>query len=240
MIELWQVALALAAVSLGAWFEVERTFGKKARVMKERLLAETRNKIIEIYEKERDNISEESIKEIGSLYEKSGSPISFLDETLRTFLISGVLFLGSVASRLAIDYLEMKEVAAIEGISFLIGFVIFAVAIYNSHILRNLVFSEKDPPVIPLLGAVVVGIMEGINAYLLLIFIPIVLSGRATIDLIVFVGFLLLSFPGAVIYLWGLQTESESARTWSLAGFSIMSSPWIYLIVIAVFAMFLS
>ena len=40
MIELWQVALALMAVSIGAWFEVERTYGKKVRAMKKRLLSE--------------------------------------------------------------------------------------------------------------------------------------------------------------------------------------------------------
>jgi len=229
MIELWQVALGLTIFSFGAWFEIERTFGPRARGMKKKLVEKVRNLMLEIQNKEQSNISEESIKKIVSLYKESELPTSFLEDTTRLAMICGMLFLISVASRLGVVYMNLPELLSLESMTFIVGFVILLLMIYNLYSLRKLISSESDPPSIPIFAAIAGGLAIGIDAYFIWLLMPIIIDGRAGLDTILFVGLLFLSILGALIFLWGIRLESK----WRWTGYGLMVTPWLYLIGIA-------
>jgi hypothetical protein len=227
MIELWQVALGLTIFAFGAWFEVERTYGSRAREMKSQTLAKTRTVIVGIYNTEHENVSEESLKKIVSMYDKCNLPTSTLDDTLRTALATGMLFLISLASRLAIDRLSLPELGPVEGICFFVGFVMLFFMIYNFHTLRKVVSSEIDPPSVPISMAILTAIIIGINLYMIAVLVPIINAGRAALDLIILTGLLVLGIIGALITLIAFRMHGK--LRW--AGYILFASPWVFLVV---------
>ncbi|RLI47364.1 hypothetical protein DRO69_00745 [Candidatus Bathyarchaeota archaeon] len=227
MIELWQVALGFAIFSFSTWFEIERTYGPKARERRKKLLSRTRNLIIDICSKE-ESISKESLRKIASLYQESEQSITSLEDTLQLAFGSGILFLIAVISRVAVDYLHFPELASLEAYTFIFGLVLFLMMIYNLKSLRKLVQSDEDPQSIPFSVGIIVGLILGINAYLIWILIPFLVAGKIALDLIMFICFLFLSFVGAVMFLWKYRIESK----WQWTGYFLMILPWIYLMVV--------
>jgi hypothetical protein len=227
MIELWQVSLALMAISFAAWFELDSKYYEKANSRKGKKLDTIREKIRQICKEEKGEIDEKNILEITHLYEESRNPIESLNSTTQLFFMSGISFLLSVAMRLVSDYLKATQIEGLEPIFFLFGFFIFLISWKNCYNLRILLTSENDPPITSILNAVLIGILQGIHAYLLMIVVPIILSGRAAMDLYIFAGFLFLTFPGAIIYLWKVDE-----RRWMFVGSFLMFLPWIYVIII--------
>lgn len=217
------------AISFAAWFEIDSKYGEKANSIKTKKLEGVRKKIREVCKDTKGDIDEENIQKITELYDESKNPIESLNTTTQLFFISGTSFLLSVVVRIAVDYLSIQTIGGLEGISFSVGMFIFVISWINCYSLRTLLTSAKDPPIIKLLNALVAGLLEGINAYLLYQIMQIVLSGRAALDIIIFAGFLILSFPGAIIYIWKINE-----RRWMLVGYALMLLPWIYLILIYV------
>lgn len=237
MIELWQVALGLAIFSFSAWFQIERTFGSKARIMRKRLLEKTSAEIAKIYSRARQrhqNVSEESLKKIVALYEESEIPTRCLDSTLQLSLFSGISFLVVIALRLATEYLDKPELAQIEGFVFLVGFIMLLTMVYDLCGLRKLVSSEEDPPYIQVSAAAITGLVMGVTLYVIWLLWPIIASGRVTLDFIIFVGFLFLSIPGGIMLMWTYKTESR----WRWAAYLLTVSPWLYLAIVSLMIRF--
>jgi hypothetical protein len=216
-------------ICFAAWFELDSKYYEKANSRKRKKLDTVREKIRQIYKEEKGEIDEKNISEITHLYEESRNPIESLNDTTQLFFISGISFLLSVAMRLVADYLGATQIEGLEPIFFLFGFTIFLISWKNCYNLRILLASENDPPITSILSAILVGILQGIHGYFLMIVVPIILSGRAAMDLYIFAGFLFLTFPGAIIYLW-----KADERRWMLAGSFLMILPWAYVIIISI------
>jgi membrane-associated HD superfamily phosphohydrolase len=228
MIELWQVCIGLIAVSFMAWFEVDSRYAKKARSLKQRKLKDIQAKIHQLSRKRTTHIDEDEIREITNLYDESRNSIDSLNNTTHLFFFSGILFLVSLTTRIAMQYINI-ELESLETATFASGFIIFLIAWKNCYSLRALVATEEDPSTTTLFTAIIVGIIGGINAYLLWIIIPIIFQGRATFDLMIFAGLLVLSFIGIIIFL-----AKEKEARWTQGGYFLMILPWLYLLAISI------
>lgn len=127
MIELWQISIALLAVSFGAWFEVHSKYSEDARKLKRERLDKVRKKIEEICEQRQKGDKEEKMESemasLTKLYEESNEPIDLCEQTWSIFSYAGVCFLASIFCRLGVDLLSISQLSPIEGLIFFFGMI---------------------------------------------------------------------------------------------------------------------
>jgi VIT1/CCC1 family predicted Fe2+/Mn2+ transporter len=234
MIELWQISIALLAVSFGAWFEIHTKYGDAVKEKKKTRLKKVRYEINNICEMLHEGKGEEEIDKklahLTTLYEESNEPINLFETTWNAFSIAGLFFLIAVFCRLGADLLTLSQLLAVEAFTFLIGIFFFILAIVNTRNLMNLLSSDKDP-VASLLRTTVIAIVQALHSYViweLSLNLASVLSSR---ELTIFYILLWCTFGGAIL-LW-VGTEKKDKKL-SIGGFFIIYSPWFWLAILGV------
>lgn len=227
MIDLWNVSLPLAIASLGLWLVVDYNYRKPSATMRKKLLGETRNAVVEAAKNKPSSISEETLDKIASLIEKSKLPKSSFEDARQLLLTSGLLFLVSLSFGLATGRIGMSSSSALEGITFLSGFVVFLFAIYNTYNLVKLLSSKVDPPSISISAGIIAGLVIGVDLFMIWSMLQIIEKGSAAIDIFVFTGLLFLSIVGMITLLY---TRMRSKLAW--AAYVLVISPWIFFVIV--------
>jgi hypothetical protein len=236
MIELWQISVALLAVSFGAWFEIHSKYDDDVKEKKRRRLGEVRDEVVKISKTIHGGKNEKEIEEelghLASLYEKSNEPINVFEMAWNSFSYAGLIFLVSIFCRLGSDLLSLSGLSAVEDFTFLFGIFFFILAILNTRNLMILLSSDKDP-LTPILGIAVIAIVQALHSYLIwqLSTIPLITS----IYFFVFYVLLWFTFAGAALFWIGIESKSSKK---SYIGLTIMYSPWIWLVILSLLLRF--
>jgi VIT1/CCC1 family predicted Fe2+/Mn2+ transporter len=234
MIELWQISVALLAVSFGAWFEVHSKYSEDVKEKKKKRLTKVRDEISKIcemlHEEKNESEMEQELVHLTTLYELSNEPINLFEQTWNAFSVAGLFFLVSVFCRLGVDLLLLLQLSAVEAFTFLLGIFFFIFAIMSTRNLMNLLSSDKDP-LISMLRIGVIAVIQALHSYLIWQLSLTLGFVTSTIYFLVFYILLWFTFVGAILFWKG--TEDKDRKT-IFGGFIALYSPWIWLAIVGV------